>query len=248
MKIIEDFHTHTKFSHGIGSIEDNVQVALRKGLKTIAITDHGPCYKGYGINIGDFLQIKEEIKYLKEKYEGRINILLGIEANIIDSSGNIDIDYSVLKDIDILLVGFHFDIVYGDCLKEIRSNMRRNTTLKSKIDKELYLEIKEVNTNSMIESIKKYDIDIITHVGDEFPVDVMKVGEVAKDRNTFIEINNFHRFPTGKQIKELAEIKELKFAIGSDAHRPIDVGNFKIAIRKLRESLINEDRILNKII
>ncbi|MCT4542205.1 MAG: PHP domain-containing protein [Vallitalea sp.] len=248
MNIIEDFHTHTKFSHGIGSIEDNVQAALRKGLKTIAITDHGPSYERYGINIGDFLQIKEEIKYLKEKYEGRINILLGIEANIIDSSGNIDIDYSVLKDIDILLVGFHFDIVYEDYLKEIRSDMRRNTTLQSKIDKKLYLEIKEANTHSMIEAIKKYNIDIITHIGDRFPVDIIKVGEVAKNRNTFIEINNFHRFPTGKQIKELAEIKKLKFTIGSDAHRPIDVGNFKIAIRKLKESLINEDRIINKII
>ena len=101
MNIIEDYHTHTKFSHGTGSIEDNVQVALRKRLKTIAITDHGPSYEGYGINIRNFLQIKEEIKYLKEKYEDRINILLGIESNIIDSSGSIDIDYSVLEDLDI---------------------------------------------------------------------------------------------------------------------------------------------------
>ena len=31
-----DYHTHTTFSHGKGSIEDNVKVAISKGLKALA--------------------------------------------------------------------------------------------------------------------------------------------------------------------------------------------------------------------
>ena len=42
MKILDDYHTHTKYSHGVGTIEDNVKSAIKKNLKTIAITDHGP--------------------------------------------------------------------------------------------------------------------------------------------------------------------------------------------------------------
>ena len=36
-KLLYDLHTHTTFSHGKGSIEDNVKVAIEKGLKAIAI-------------------------------------------------------------------------------------------------------------------------------------------------------------------------------------------------------------------
>ena len=44
-----DFHTHTTYSHGKGSIEDNVKEAIKKGLKAIAITDHGPGHLTYGL-------------------------------------------------------------------------------------------------------------------------------------------------------------------------------------------------------
>ena len=41
-KMTFDYHTHTIFSHGKGTIADNVEAARSKGLKGIAITDHGP--------------------------------------------------------------------------------------------------------------------------------------------------------------------------------------------------------------
>jgi DNA polymerase III alpha subunit (gram-positive type) len=36
-----DYHTHTYYSDGVSSVEDMVEAAIKKGLKTIAITDHG---------------------------------------------------------------------------------------------------------------------------------------------------------------------------------------------------------------
>ena len=39
-KILYDYHTHTVFSHGKGSIEDNVLSARKLGLKAVAISDH----------------------------------------------------------------------------------------------------------------------------------------------------------------------------------------------------------------
>ena len=52
-KMLFDYHTHTTFSHGKGSIEDNVKEAVKKGLKAIAITDHGPGHMTYGIKRED---------------------------------------------------------------------------------------------------------------------------------------------------------------------------------------------------
>ena len=41
MEIIADYHTHTVYSHGKGTIEDNVKVAIQKNIKKIGISDHG---------------------------------------------------------------------------------------------------------------------------------------------------------------------------------------------------------------
>ncbi|MFR6641738.1 MAG: PHP domain-containing protein [Christensenellales bacterium] len=44
-----DYHTHTYYSHGKGTIEDNVRAAAEKGLKQIAITDHGFRHMMYNV-------------------------------------------------------------------------------------------------------------------------------------------------------------------------------------------------------
>ena len=48
-----DLHTHTIFSHGKGTIEQNVRAALDRGLTHIAITDHGPGHLFYGMKRKD---------------------------------------------------------------------------------------------------------------------------------------------------------------------------------------------------
>ena len=44
-----DYHTHTIYSHGKGTIEENVVRALKSGLKEIAITDHGFRHMTYNV-------------------------------------------------------------------------------------------------------------------------------------------------------------------------------------------------------
>jgi len=78
-RMIYDHHTHTTFSHGKGSIEDNVKVAVQKGLKSIAITDHGPGHLTYGIDRNKIKVMREEVERLKLVYP-QIEILLGVEA------------------------------------------------------------------------------------------------------------------------------------------------------------------------
>ena len=83
MKILADYHTHTLYSHGKGTIEDNVKVAISKGIKTIGISDHSYKHIAYGVKKKDILKMREEVDYLNDKYTD-INILLGMECNILD--------------------------------------------------------------------------------------------------------------------------------------------------------------------
>ena len=89
-RMIYDHHTHTTFSHGKGSIEDNVKVAVEKGLKSIAITDHGPGHLTYGIDRNKIKVMRDEIERLKLVYP-QIEILLGVEANTLRVAPYIDL-------------------------------------------------------------------------------------------------------------------------------------------------------------
>ena len=107
MQILADYHTHTKYSHGKGTIEENVLEAISKGIKTIGISDHGYKHLAYGIKLNDIYKMREEIDKLNEKYSN-IEILLGMECNILDSYGNIDINDKIIENCDYIMAGYHF--------------------------------------------------------------------------------------------------------------------------------------------
>ena len=119
MKIFADYHTHTVYSHGKGTIRENVESAIKKGLKEIAITDHGPRHMTFGVSKDKIKKMRKEIDQLNEEYDN-IKILMGLECNIISYDGSIDVDDEILEQLDILLVGFHM----GARFKTLKDNYR----------------------------------------------------------------------------------------------------------------------------
>ncbi len=69
MILYGDYHTHTIYSrhnHGKGTVLQNATVAAEKGLKQIAITDHGFNHKLYGVRRKDIPQVREDILNARE--------------------------------------------------------------------------------------------------------------------------------------------------------------------------------------
>ncbi len=86
-----DLHTHTIYSrnhHGKGTIEENVQAAVKMGLTKIGISDHGPGHVGYGLLRKKIPEVRKIIDELRPKYP-QIEILMGVEANVINKSGEL---------------------------------------------------------------------------------------------------------------------------------------------------------------
>ncbi|SHH17821.1 PHP domain-containing protein [Tepidibacter thalassicus] len=236
MNVIADYHTHTVYSHGKGSIEDNVKVAISKGLKTIGISDHGYKHMGFGIKYRDIPKMREEIDYLREKYPN-INILMGIEANILDEDGNIDVDDKVRKYFDYIMAGYHFG---STPTKLIKGSLNHFINLVGPLKK---FAIK-YNTNAVVNAMKKNDIFIITHPGAKAMIDLVEVAKVAKETNTALEINSRHGHLTIEELKLIKDIG-VKFAIGSDAHEPESVGNFIDGIYRAKKAGVDIKSIIN---
>ena len=207
MEILADYHTHTVYSHGKGSIEDNVKVAISKGIKTIGISDHGYKNVAYGVKIDDFEKMREEIDILNEKYKNQIEILLGVECNILDNKGNIDLNDKIYRYFDYVMAGYHFGSI-PTSLKGV-VNMCQNYFFKSE-------KAKEYNTEAIVNTIKNNDIFAITHPGDKGGIYIEEVAKAAENTNTKLEINSSHEFLNVEQLRKIKDYN-VKFIIGSDA-------------------------------
>ncbi len=111
MKLIADYHTHTAYSHGKGSIEQNALAAIAKGLTCVAITDHGPGHKFYGVRRSKFTEMREEADALNVKYAGKIKILLGMELNLLSLEGDTDYPEEHARLFDFFLMGYHRGVI-----------------------------------------------------------------------------------------------------------------------------------------
>ena len=240
MKLIGDYHTHTIYScgkknirHATGTILQNAKIAKQKGLKEMGVSEHGFGHALYGLQKENLAKIKQEIKEA-ESLTG-IKIYLGIEANIISSQGDIDMTSEEIKEFDYIIVGFH-KFAKAKNKKEF-FRFKLPNLLKSKSKK-----TKERNTNALCLAMKKYDIDIISHPGAGYYIDFEKVGKVAKETNTLLELN-------GKRIAyeniEFLIQNENKFIINSDAHSPSRVGEIKKPLNYLIKSQIPIDLVVN---
>ena len=220
MILFGDYHTHTKYSrhnHGKGTILENASVAQNKGLKQIAITDHGFNHMFYGVRRKDIPAVKEEI--LNAKEVTGVDILLGVEANLISSDGDVDVVEQDFEFLDILLMGHH--------------RMVKMTNRKDYIDMMIanwfgspYAPSKERlnrNTTAFLKALDKYPIDVITHLNYGCPTDTLAVARMAKEKGTLIELNGKRINFTDQELEIMAS-EGVKFIVDSDAHSPERVG------------------------
>ena len=110
MKINLDLHTHTVYSHGKGTIEENAVSAKEKGLYGIAITDHGFSHPAFGMRRKKIAKMRRECDLAEQKTG--VKVLLGIESNIRGRDGTIDVKPSDYENLDVVLAGVHKFIFY----------------------------------------------------------------------------------------------------------------------------------------
>ena len=92
-----DLHIHTTFSDGANTPQEMVEAAIELGLKTIGISDHShnAFNTSYCIKKDRIGEYKAEILSLKQKYAGKIEVLLGFEQGYYSDITERDCDYLI---------------------------------------------------------------------------------------------------------------------------------------------------------
>lgn len=240
MKINGDLHTHTQYSHGKSTVEENVKSALAKGLKRIAITDHGSGHVFYGVKKNRWMELKEEIARVQEMYP-QIRIDFGVEANIISMDGTIDVEESMLSLFDVVNVGYH----YGVGIHKVSDLF--GFYLLNALAKILPLLVKparSANTRALVRAMEKYSIHMITHPGAKVPVDIGVIARKAAEKKVILEINAHHGHLTVEELK-VAMKEPVHFAINSDAHHQEHVGRVEAGLAIAEGAGLEINRVVN---
>lgn len=221
---VMDLHTHTIASgHAYSTILEMAQAASDKGLQLLGITEHGPAMKGSCDPI-----YFENVKVIPRERYG-VTTLFGVEANIIDADGSVDMEELLLARMDLCVASLHIP-----CFPP-----------KSR----------EENTRAYLNAMKNPYVNIIGHPDDpRYPIDLRAVVEGAKEHQVLLEMNNSSLAPTS--FRKASEEGYLEFLdlcreydqpvlMGSDAHVDIDVGNHCYVLELLEKAQFPEHLIIN---
>ncbi len=224
MKDIMDLHTHTLASgHAFNSMLEMVDAAILKGIQLFGITDHAPAMPG-GAHEYHF----ECLKLLPRTIKG-LSILHGAECNILTDKGELDIENTLLEEMDIVIASIH-----GPCIRE---------------------RTREYCTNAIIATMDNPYVNIIGHPDDSrFPLEYEPIVKKAKEKGILLEVNNSSLMPVGfrknareNYIKMLTLCKEqgVSIIINSDAHYIDRVGLHENAWEVIKEVDFPEELIVN---
>lgn len=227
-----DYHTHTTYSHGKGSIEDNVKAAAERGLLGVAITDHGPGHLTYGLKREDLPKMRAEVEAMKEKYQ--IEVWLGVEANIVSTNSGLDVLEDEFSAYDFVIAGYHYGVRDGYCISNWLEHHIVGNAKK----------LRMLNTEMTLKAIYQNELKILTHPGDKGQFDIEAIARACQETNTLMEISTWHKHLNLEELKLLKKTDNL-FVISSDAHTPNRVGDFEMGLARALEAGIEPERIVN---
>jgi histidinol phosphatase-like PHP family hydrolase len=96
---MKDLHIHTKRTDGEGDPADILRLAESLNVETVAFTEHISKTPTY-----DWFLFRDEIKRLNPH---DVKVLVGVEAKVLDESGELNVSREILEAADIVLGSCH---------------------------------------------------------------------------------------------------------------------------------------------
>jgi len=206
-----DFHLHSTWTDGKNTIQEIIDVANKKGLSAIAITDH---IRKNSIYFDDY---EEEIKSLDNGID--ISLYVGFEAKVLDFNGNIDVGEEIAERADIAIVSVH--------RFPLGSKLYKAKEFKKEISQEIELELS-------LAALSKGGFNVLGHAGGmsetqfkEFPINYYEeiIRQCLKNEIAFDLSGRYHMkkldvlYPLLKKYNPFV-------SIGSDSHNVKPIGRW----------------------
>jgi len=245
-----DYHTHTRFSHGKGTVMGNCQRAFELGLKEIAITDHSFGHLGHPIRKRRMQAFLQQIRAARLAFID-LRVIAGLECNLLDGKGTIDFDEGLFEAMDkesvalgavehgFIVLGYHKFIkptgvkeFFGFNLPMFFGGARVGASRKAK------------TTDAFIKAFERFPVSILSHPCVGVGVDMKALSEAAAHFGVYLEING-RRIAYSREDIDIILASGAQFIINSDAHKSENVGVVDKPLAFIKEMGIDLARVAN---
>lgn len=219
-----DLHNHTTWSDGANSIEEMAEAARARGYEYLAICDHSKRLTvAHGLDEKRLREQIEEIDRVNARLKG-FRILKGIECDILED-GSLDLDDSVLKELDLVVVSVHSKFTLT----------------------------REQQTARVLKALDHPCATILAHPTgrliqerDPYEIDIPRVIEHAKQTGRVLELNaNPMRLDLNDVYCRMAKEAGVKIAINVDGHQTADLANIVYGVGQARRGWLEPADVLN---
>jgi histidinol-phosphatase (PHP family) len=235
-----DYHVHTaRCGHAGGATRDYVLAALSRGLSEIAFTDHVPLYflpgedpdPALAMTRAELPGYADEVRALREEFTGRIDVLLGLEADY--AEGHEAALEGILRahDWDVVLGSVHW--VAGGWIDAPGSGKRHEIEGSALLWREYYRLLAKAAASGLFDVITHFDLP--KKFGHRMPPDAAdaEAAAVAAARaaGVAIEVSSAglrktvgEEYPAPPLLQRLVSAG-VPVVLSSDAHAPAEVAS-----------------------
>ena len=224
MNIIADLHTHTISScHAYSTLMENIGSAMGKRLQFLGVSDHAPALidapeKTFFANLG-----------VVRRYWGALKVMHGVELNILNEYGDIDLPDEILSQLDYAIASLHSTVFPERKLKFC--------------------------TDAAIAAMRNPYVYILGHPDDDYmPMNYEALVPAAKRFHVALEVNNaslcpgsFRKGAAKNYLRMLGLAKKhgAPVIVSSDSHISYDIGNFTNALNLLNRLEFPKELVVN---
>lgn len=222
LELQTDLHVHTIASgHAYSTVDEIARAAAEKGLRGVALTDHGPALPG-----GPHPYHFHALRFIPERLHG-VRILRGAEANIL-GAGQIDLPDEVLPKLDLVMAGFH-----EDC-SPVGSAAQNTKVLLAILERPEIKVISHPGNPSV-----PLDLEAVAE-------HAARTGTALEFNNSSFTISRLGSDSNCRRLAHLCARYGTPVTVGSDAHFHTAVGEFSVARAALAEGGVTPAQIINR--
>jgi len=233
-----DYHVHTsRCGHAGGEMRAYVEAALARGLHEIAFTDHVPLYflpgddpdPGIAMTRAELPEYVEEVYALREEFAGRIDVLLGLEADYAEGHEAALQEILAAHDWDVVLGSVHW--VKGDWIDAPYSGARHEREGTEILWSEYYRLLSKAAATGLFDVLTHFDLP--KKFGHRMPVSLAdaesQAVEAARASGVAVEVSSAglrktiaEEYPAPPLLRSLVKAG-VPIVFSSDAHAPAEV-------------------------